>query len=183
MDSLSFTFLSFISYEYASLLLSPLAVSRRDIVVMRQSRVRHSFRVAALAGFLMMYLDIIIDPVTLQGRRWFLGEIYYYPNGGPYFGVTIANFLGWFIVCAGIVLVFIAIEKLMGISGDEPAVWRYPFQGLAPVALYFGVLAFNLWVTFRIGESSLAWAGVFICLPLLLVTVLTVCRTNGQIQQ
>jgi len=174
MDSLSFTFLSYISYEYASLLLSPIVVSRARIAVVRQSSVRHSFRAAALAGFLMMYLDIIIDPVTLQGRRWFLGEIYYYPHGGSYFGVTIANFLGWFIVCSLIVVVFIAIEKLMHVSGAEAPVWRYPFQDLAPVALYYGVLAFNLWVTFRIGEATLGWAGVFVILPLLLMTAFAI---------
>src|SRR5215471_2140048 len=115
MDSLSFTFLSFISYECASLLLSPLTVSRWDVVELRHFKVRHSLSAAALAGFLMMYLDVIIDPVTLQGKRWFLGQIYYYPGGGAYFGVTIANFVGWFVVCFAIVLVFICIEKLMGV--------------------------------------------------------------------
>jgi uncharacterized membrane protein len=166
MDSLSFTFLSFISYECAVLLLSPLTVSRGDVIVLRQSRLRHSLFVAALAGFLMMYLDIIIDPVTLQGKRWFLGQIYYYPEGGAYFGVTIANFIGWFIVCFVIVLAFIGLEKLRGLRGDEPVVRRYRFQSLAPAVLYFGVLGFNLWVTFSIGEVTLGWVGVFICLPL-----------------
>ena len=176
MDSLSFTFLSFISYECATLLLSPLTMLRWDVVVMRQARVRHSLSAAALAGFLMMYLDIIIDPVTLQGKRWFLGQIYYYPHGGAYFGVTIANFVGWFIVCFAIVLAFIGLERLRGLRGDESVVLRYRFQSLAPAALYFGVLGFNLWVTFRIGETSLGWAGVFICLPLLGMMVLTLYR-------
>ena len=178
MDSLSFTFLSFISYECAVLLLSPLTVSQGDVIVLRQSRVRHSLFAAALAGFLMMYLDIIIDPVTLQGKRWFLGQIYYYPQGGAYFGVTIANFVGWFIVCFAIVLAFIGLERLRGVRGDEPVVRRYRFQSLAPAVLYFGVLGFNLWVTFRIGATSLGWAGVFICLPLLLMVVLTLWRSK-----
>jgi putative membrane protein len=180
MDSLSFTFLSFISYEFATLLLSPLSASRGDVIVLRHRGARHSLWTAALAGFLMMYLDIIIDPVTLQGKRWFLGQIYYYPAGGAYFGVTIANFLGWFIVCLVIVLAFIGLERLMGLRGDEPVIWRYRFQALSPVALYFGVLGFNLWVTFQIGETTLGWAGIFICLPLLLMMVLTLRRARNE---
>ncbi|MBI2345847.1 MAG: carotenoid biosynthesis protein [Deltaproteobacteria bacterium] len=54
---------------------------------------------SALAGALLtMILDIIIDPLTVRGDRWFLGRIYYYPHGGPYFGVPLSNFAGWFLV-------------------------------------------------------------------------------------
>src|SRR5437016_2427397 len=96
MDSLSFTFLSYVSWELAVTLLGLLHVNWRDVQVMDGERVRRSWGAALLASFLMMYLDIIIDPVALRGDRWFLGKLYYYPDGGIYFGVTIANFLGWF---------------------------------------------------------------------------------------
>jgi len=172
MDSLSFTFLSFVSYRLAILLLSP---PRNDKMAPLDNRL-NVLLVAALAGFLMMYLDIIIDPVTLQGKKWFLGEIYYYPNGGAYFGVTLANFAGWFVVCLIIVLVFSAIDSRLA-GGPRPmGVRQFPFQWLSPAALYFGILGFNLWVTFRIGETTMGLAGLFISLPLLLLLGLSLRR-------
>src|SRR5262249_52723720 len=169
MDSLSFTFLSFVSYRLAILILHPVSTPKKDgPAALRNGRAR-VLCIAALAGFLMMYLDIIIDPVTLQGKKWFLGEIYYYPYGGPYFGVTLANFAGWFVVCMIIVLVFSAIDSRLA-GGPRPmGVRQFPFQWLSPAALYFGILGFNLWVTFRIGETTMGLAGLFISLPLLLL--------------
>src|SRR5215471_4830978 len=110
MDSLSFTFLSFVSWRFSTILLSS-GRTRTEIAASGAGRKSRIICTAVLAGFLMMYLDIIIDPVTLQGRKWFLGEIYYYPSGGQYFGVTLANFAGWFVVCAAIVLAFTFIER------------------------------------------------------------------------
>ena len=55
-------------------------------------------KLVALSAVFVTILDIIIDPVTHLGARWFLGEIYYYPDPGFYFDVTLANFAGWFLV-------------------------------------------------------------------------------------
>ena len=45
-------------------------------------------------ALLMTWLDVVIDPLTVHGDRWFLGRIYYYPEGGAYFGVPLAISLG-----------------------------------------------------------------------------------------
>ena len=55
-----------------------------------------------LAGLLMMWLDVVIDPLAVRGDRWFLGRIFYYPEPGWYFGVPLANFAGWVVVGAAI---------------------------------------------------------------------------------
>jgi len=170
MDSLSFTFLSYVSWELAVLLLGNIQTSWRDIQVMDGERVRRSWAAAVLASFLMMALDIIIDPVALRGDRWFLGKLYYYPNGGIYFGVTIANFLGWFFVCCVILRLFVRLEKLCFKDGQEnekaAGVVSYRYKALGPAGLYFGVLGFNLFMTFWIGEMILGAIGLFIALPL-----------------
>ena len=49
-----------------------------------------------------MWLDVVIDPLAVRGDRWFLGRIFYYPEPGWYFGVPIANFVGWVVVGAAI---------------------------------------------------------------------------------
>lgn len=172
MDSLSFTFLSYVSYEMAVLLRSPLRVGGWDVQIEGDGGARHSWGTLVLAGLLMMYLDIIIDPVALQGERWFLGKIYYYPGGGSYFGVTIANFLGWFFVCVAILRIYLWLETLLrSYLVGSAGVINYRFKAFGPVALYFGILIFNLSVTFYIGEVTQGWAGVFITLLLALLLV------------
>ena len=76
-DPLSFTFLA-----YASLLPRP-AGARAGLGRSRAGRLR----LVALAGVLMMWLDVVIDPLAVRGDRWFLGRIFYYPEPGLYFGV------------------------------------------------------------------------------------------------
>jgi putative membrane protein len=93
-DSLSFVFLSYFS----------LASRRRCTPAAERARgcssgLSHPAS-PLLGGVLMMLLDVVIDPVTLQGDKWFLGRIYDYPTPGFYFGVTAANFAGWFLVGA-----------------------------------------------------------------------------------
>ncbi len=173
MDSLSFTFLSYVSWELAVILLAKLQVGWRDVQKEESQKLRHSWPVTLLAAFLMMYLDIIIDPVALRGERWFLGKIYYYPNGGSYFGITLANFLGWYFVCATILRVYNWIAAQFKLE-DTTGILPYRYKALAPVGLYFGILGFNLFMTFWIGEKELGVVGVIIILPLvvLLLTVL-----------
>jgi uncharacterized membrane protein len=166
MDSLSFTFLSYISWELATLLRGRLQASWRDVQVLNAEVVRRQWRTWLLAAFLMMYLDIIIDPVALRGDRWFLGKIYYYPDGGSYFGITLANFLGWYFVCLVIISLFVWLERRLFREAAPVGVRAYPYKALGAVGLYFGVLGFNLFMTFWIGERELGVVGVIITLPL-----------------
>src|SRR5262249_47677139 len=153
----SFTFLSYVSWEMATVLLGGLKANWRDVQVMNSVDVRKRWSTAMLAAFLMMYLDIIIDPVALRGDQWFLGKIYYYPNGGSYFGITLANFLGWFFVCFAIVRLFVVLESVVFAKASSfmEGVRIYRYKALGPVGLYFGVLGFNLFMTFWIGEREL----------------------------
>ncbi len=134
MDSLSFTFLAYAAFALARLLLER---SRGVTVVF-------------LSGLLMMLLDVVIDPLAVRGDRWFLGRIFYYPEGGAYFGVPLSNFLGWALVGWIIVGGFSSFVRL-----TEGA--RRPFLG---AGLYYGVLAFNLVVTWWIGEPLILAVGL-----------------------
>src|SRR5436309_5182149 len=106
---------------------------------------------AVVTGVLMMALDVVIDPLAVRGDRWFLGRIFTYTTPGVYFGVPLSNFAGWVIV--GAVGVGLYLTLLPGVSG------RRAWPG---VALYYGVLGFNLAVTVRIGELLLAAIGATI---------------------
>ncbi|HEY6008188.1 MAG TPA: carotenoid biosynthesis protein, partial [Geobacteraceae bacterium] len=94
-DSLSYVFLAYCSYATALLVVSPVKAWRRDFVTLETRAIRRSFAVLLLASFFQVFLDIIIDPVALQGRRWFLGQIYGYREAGAHFGVSLSNYAGW----------------------------------------------------------------------------------------
>ncbi|HXG04207.1 MAG TPA: carotenoid biosynthesis protein [Candidatus Binatia bacterium] len=134
MDSVSFTFLA-----YASFCLARVALAGRP---------PSPVRLAVAAGLLMMLLDVVIDPLAVRGDRWFLGRIFYYPDGGVYFGVPLSNFAGWWLVGTLGVGGYLA---LAGVPDGRPG---------PGVGLYYGVLAFNLAVTAWIGEWVLFAIGL-----------------------
>ncbi len=152
------------------------ALARLQLSPPEDAALQKSWRTLGLGAVLMVALDIVIDPLALRGYRWFLGQIYGYPEGGVYFGVTLSNFGGWFLVA----LVLIRLLQYLA-TGPLPACrfwdWgrrRLPAPALPGVGLYLGVLGFNLTMTFLIGETTLGWVGVFIYLPFLTWWVLKV---------
>jgi putative membrane protein len=172
-DSLSFTFLGWASLGLARLLLGhPNATCH--------ARGRGAMRLAVVSGFLMMWLDMVIDPLAVRGDRWFLGRIFYYPEPGVYFGVPLANFAGWALVGALTVALWLLVEP--AIAGPGPASARARRRTPDPaVALYYLVVIFNLAITAWIGEGALFWAGVAGQAPLaaLVVSCLTLRAEAG----
>ena len=174
MDSLSYVFLAYASYCVALTVTSPIQITKCGFYLLETRHSRSSFSTRVLGAVFLVYLDIIIDPVALRGNKWFLGQIYGYPDGGHYFGVPISNFAGWFAV--GYVLIF-ALQKidtlLTNRNSRDLAGYRYPSRYLIGPSLYLVILIFNLSITFFIQEYTLGWTGIFILLlPTLLLCVL-----------
>jgi len=181
MDSLSFVFLTFAGLQTARLLFASLARGPFGKLDVRWEVPSHgiSWHTWFWAGILVMGLDIIIDPAALRGSRWFLGQIYNYPSGGLYFGVTIANFIGWAVVAWVIIGGFLAFERLL-LSKKLP-VWRsYLADALWGMGLYIGVLLFNLVVTFAIGEWVLGIVGFGIAIIFVTAPLSRLLRTDGR---
>jgi carotenoid biosynthesis protein len=153
IDPLSFTFLAYAAFCLARGCLgraaSPLAVT-------------------VLGGVFMMLLDVVIDPVAVRGDRWFLGQIFYYPNGGVYFGVPLSNFAGWLVVgivgLGGYIYGWGRTEPgtIQGRPPTVPPGTPAPLQQkpIGGIALYYAVLGFNLAVTAWIGEWVLLAIGL-----------------------
>ena len=142
MDSLSFTFLAYASFCLA-----------RGVLRGRGGRAA----LALASGIFMMLLDIVIDPAAVRGDRWFLGSIFYYPNGGPYLDVPLSNFAGWVLVGT------VGVGIYLLLRGPSPECAGQDVEGMRVmpgVALYYAVLSFNLIVTAWIGEWMLVAAGV-----------------------
>ena len=137
-DSLSFVFLSYFSFVMAAEFLG-----------------RQRWLTPVVGGLVMMLLDVVIDPVALEGHKWFLGQIYSYPYQGFYFGVTAANFCGWFFVGLTTQLAFQLFVAFAPWCRDG---WRktHPWFIWAVYAVYAGVFGFNLGVTVFIKDYPLA---------------------------
>ena len=123
---------------------------------------------ALLSGALMMLLDVVIDPLAVRGDRWFLGRIFYYPDGGAYFGVPLSNFVGWWIVGG------LGIAAYAACGGLARA--RLSDRVGPGIALYYAVLAFNLAVTGWIGEWRLMASGAAVHAVLALALAAAVRR-------
>ncbi len=155
MDSISFAFLA-----YAAFCLARAALARRS---------PGRWALALRTGVLMMALDVVIDPLAVRGDRWFLGRIFYYADGGAYFGVPLSNFAGWVLVGAVAVGLYLLLP---GSARPAPTAGGRQWAHGAPlamspvgervwpgVALYYVVLGFNLAVTAWIGEWMLVALG------------------------
>jgi uncharacterized membrane protein len=167
MDSLSFTFLGFASYTVALLLTSPLYRRGGDVRILDTWSIRRAPRVWLMAALFMVMIDLVVDPLSVLGERWFLGRIFWYDPPGPHFGVPIANYLGWYFVAAITVAIFQFLDATLnrGVRKPVGALPAFPSRALLGPALYLGIVLFGITMLFRIGAANIGWASVFIFLP------------------
>ena len=174
MDSLSFTFLLYASNSLALCLTLPIMKTGQSTALADDLECRNSVSVILLSVFLLAWIDVVIDPLALRGDRWFLGKIFGYSQDGIYFGVPISNFLGWGAVGLASLILFKGADHLLTARGEEAGRYlrnTWP-KILGGVFLYYLVLAFNLVITFFIGERLLGTVGIFIHLPILILLLI-----------
>ena len=183
MDSLSFTFLLYASYCLSLAFLLPARQreeSKRPLPgldLLFDRSIRASWPVLTLAALFFAFIDMVIDPVALRGERWFLGRIYYYPDPGVHFGVPLANYAGWAIVGLIALMLYRVVDRRLpshGLCSDESVTAKV----LLGCALYYGVLIFNLTMTFWINEPLLGLTGILIYVQL---SVLLLFRLIGRL--
>ena len=169
MDSISFSFLLFASYCLALLFLLPIrsmppGASARLPELRFDLPFRTSWAVWVLTVLFFAFIDMVIDPVALRGDRWFLGKIYFYPDPGVHFGVPMANYVGWAVVGAISLLLYFRVDRKLPapLPVNQPITHRL----LLGAGLYYGVLAFNLGVTFWIGETLQGTTGLLMYVPI-----------------
>jgi uncharacterized membrane protein len=181
MDSLSFTFLGFASYTVALLAASPLYRHGLDFRLLDTFRIRRAPRVWMMAALFMVMVDMVVDPLSVRGDRWFLGKIFWYDPPGPHFGVPISNYLGWFFVAAITIAIFQLLDRWLNRGAGKPvgAIPSFPSRALLGPMLYAGIAAFGIVMLFAIGERDIAWASVFIYLPFVVLILHIVTRPDS----
>ena len=172
MDSISFSFLLYAAYCVALGLLLPIDYTANTSLPLRSLRfdlaARTNWRLWLLTAGLFAFIDMVIDPVALRGDRWFLGKIYYYPDPGWHFGVPFANYCGWAVVGLISLAIYFPLDRRLPAPEIRPAASVTP-RILLGIGLYYGVLAFNLAMTFWIGESFMGLSGLLMHLPVLIL--------------
>lgn len=182
MDSLSFSFLLYASYCVALAFLLPVArpsnQAQHGVIELQfPLAVRTGWPAVVLTTLFFTFIDIIIDPVALRGDRWFLGKIYFYPDPGTHFGVPVVNYVGWAGVSILALLAYLPLDRRFP-SIDLPPARSVTGSVLLGCGIYYGVLVFNLAVTFWIDEPLLGMTGLLIYIPL---TVLLALRLLGRL--
>ena len=96
-----------------------------------------------MAATFMMMIDLVVDPLSVRGERWFLGKIFWYDPPGPHFGVPISNYLGWFFVAAVTVAIFQMLDARLNRGPRKPfgVASGFPSRALLGLALYAGIVA------------------------------------------
>jgi uncharacterized membrane protein len=98
-------------------------------------------------------IDFVIDPMTLRGSTWFLGDVYAYRSSGPYFGVPWSNFAGWLLVSG----VIIAVDQLLGVPIERARDAHFPGRSPRRLGLPIGMTVF--FVVLAVATSHWAIAG------------------------
>lgn len=154
MDSLSFVFLSFVSWATARRLLGTTAQEEVS------GEIAWRPAVLVLGAALMVGIDLICDPVSLRGDRWFLGKIYYYEHPGIFFGIPLTNYLGWAFVALSVLGVMAGLER-RGWLGGRP-LGPLPHAALWAPALYAAIVLFNVAIAFYVELPAVGLLGLTI---------------------
>lgn len=180
MDSLSFTFLGFASYTVAMLLSAPLYRHGADLRILDTWKLRRAPRVWLMAALFMVMIDMVVDPLSVLGDRWFLGRIFWYDPPGPHFGVPISNYLGWYFVAAITIAIFQLLDAALNRGAGKPAgsIPALRSRALLGPALYSGIVIFGITMLFRIGAPNIGWAAVFIYLPFTALAIHILTRSD-----
>lgn len=192
-DTLSFSFLSYVSFSFAQFFMSPLSLRGWDLQRVTTSAVRQAWPTVLLGAFLMVVVDLIVDPIANLGGYWFLGNIYHYPDPGVHFGVTFANYCGWFVVALTTILVNRWIDQwLIKRKGSAPPLACFPAKGLFAPLFWAGIVGFQLGVTWWVALSEQAGldaertllqavTGSYLLAPILILAVIQVVKPANRV--
>lgn len=154
-DSLSFAFLSYVSFSFAQFFMSPLWRKGLDFQRVAPRGIRNSPATLFLGASLMVVIDLVTDPVAHLGQHWFLGSIYHYPEPGHHYGIPLANYAGWFVVGLAIIFVNQRADALLArreaARGSEIVLPYVPASAALAPLFWAGIVGFSLGVTMWLG--------------------------------
>jgi putative membrane protein len=137
-----------IQIAYAAMGYSCLMTTRVLLGLAGQAKKRAPFLAALIGAFVMTAWDVALDPYqSTLGGQWL------WHTGGPYFGIGIHNFVGWFAT----VFAFMFVYQLYESRFPEPAVEQPPSFWSQPV-IYYVIMALNIILVPLTGGISSTYA-------------------------
>lgn len=117
---------------------------------------------AALAALAMTAWDLSLDPRMVRDGNWI------WHDGGPYFGIPLSNFIGWFITALAIYLVWQVIDRRRVDTAPHPSASRtHTLWLLLPIYAYIiqwvaeSMANIVFWGNPLVGVAVLIGMGVF----------------------
>lgn len=150
-DSVSYVFMCFAGLFAAKFALRAGSIYRAPTYLTPTYQTQICF----LSAVFTTLLDVIVDPLAHMGKRWFLGEIYFYPEPGIYFDVPLNNFIGWFLVSLTINTIGVFVLKF------NESVKLNKTNNFLGLGLYYGIFAFGLAITIYLREWTLVLCDLF----------------------
>ena len=127
-------------------------------------RARTRNLIPILGGLGAVLVDLVVDPVSLHGRDWFLGDMYHWKTAHGYLGVPLWNFLGWLFVA----FIVLFVDEALDVGKERS------FDAIRGVTLALSVMVFNVLIGLGIRQWRVALSGavitaavVWMCLPAL----------------
>ena len=132
--------------------------------------------VSFISGLIAVNLDMILDPVAvapqIAGWVWI--------GGGPYFGIPIANFIGWFFVAAIAILIFRYYESRSSKTNTANGLDTYLY--LYIVIIYLMYLIENAVRAFTLGKIDYILIGFTTMMPFILLALLVLLLNTKRSQ-
>lgn len=152
--SISFAFMSYFAFSAARRLNASWQRSGLRFTTPDVDAYDGTVGTLVLAAVIGMWMDTVIDPLTLLGHYWFLGDLYHYDPPGLHFGVPLSNYLGWVLTIGTIVAVNQRIDRALQRRGVPLARGPVPpleaFWGIAScLGVFKFMMAINLLLLVR----------------------------------
>ncbi len=165
MNVVSWLPIIYISYTFANMILNGFGGQKPNIKQNKSFMITLLILLSAISGLVAANLDMLLDPVVVSTQGWF------WIGGGPYFGVPISNFVGWFMVTFIFTFVFRLYESFKKINnGSLPKVSFLMSSSI--IILYFIYFIIYGFIAFLMGNQTYILIGATTMGPFILITTL-----------
>lgn len=139
---------AYIAMGYASLITAKVIL---DAVGVNLKKWGSIFGVSLIGSFIMVAWDVVMDPY----QSTYSGD-WIWQNGGPYFGIALHNFVGWFVTVFIFMFAYQAYSRVYLEKVDKDFIKSKLFWSMP--TLYYGLIALGMIVVPIIGGVSLPYA-------------------------
>jgi uncharacterized membrane protein len=165
MTVVSWATIIYISYTFANMILEGFGSAKPNIKQNKLFMIIILILLSAISGLVAANLDMLLDPVVVATHGWI------WVNGGPYFGVPLGNFVGWFVITFVATLVYRLYELFQkATDGSLPKKSFFTISSIIILYLmYFVIYGLS---AFRMGNQVYILIGATTMGPFILITTL-----------